>query len=263
MKAASFFAAAAELESTATPFVSVTLVDTRGHAPQDVGAKAIVTVDGLYFGTVGGGKVEAKAIGVAREMLAARAAEFWREFNWNLQSDVGMTCGGTVKLVFEVMRPPSWQIAIFGAGHVAQAVIRVLQPLSAQIICADPREEWLSRLPDAPNLRKIAGGEDVVATLAPGAYCVTMTQGHASDLPILRALFARGDFAFLGCIGSDVKAIKLRAGLKDAGVPSDALARLQCPVGLPFGNNSPHEIALSIAAQLLSVRDQLKGNSPA
>jgi len=256
MKAPSFFTAAAELETAGTAFVIVTLVETRGHAPQDVGAKALVTDDGLYFGTVGGGKVEAKAIGVALEMLSS-GTSFWRELNWNLQSDVGMTCGGTVKLVFETQRPHRWQIAVFGAGHVAQALVRVLQPLAAQIVCADPRPEWLEKLPNSPNLKKISGGAEVVSQLSSGTYCVVMTQGHASDMPILRAIYARGDFGFLGCIGSDVKGIKLRAGLRETGIEESALKKLHCPVGLDFGNNAPHEIALSIAAQLLQHRDQV------
>ena len=78
-----------------TPLVVVTVVDTAGSVPQDRGAKMIVTSEGLRFGTVGGGKVETKAIADAQAMLRGESAE------WSLNKDVGMTCGGIVKLYFE------------------------------------------------------------------------------------------------------------------------------------------------------------------
>ena len=69
-----------------------------------------------------------------------------RLVEWNLQRDVGMTCGGVVKLFFETYNHSQWQIAIFGAGHVAAAVVHCLLPLECRVTCIDPREEWLDRL---------------------------------------------------------------------------------------------------------------------
>src|SRR5882757_88916 len=104
-----------------TPLVVVTVVDTMGSVPQDRGAKMIVTAAGLHFGTVGGGKVETKAIAEARKMLDGGIETTTHFVNWSLNKDVGMTCGGIVKLFFESFHVRRWEIVIFGAGHVANA----------------------------------------------------------------------------------------------------------------------------------------------
>jgi len=83
---------------------------------------------------------------------------------------------------------------------------------------------------------------------------VCMSQGHATDLPILQRAFERDCFPFIGCIGSDVKAKKLKKELIEHGISEAKTHSLHCPVGLPIGNNDPCEIAISIAAQLLKER---------
>src|SRR6478609_1587190 len=89
-----------ELQSRGTAVVLVVLADALGSTPQETGAKMLVTAAGLHAGTIGGGKVEAKAIEVAQELLASGTGAP-RFVNWTLKGDVGMTCGGSVKLYFE------------------------------------------------------------------------------------------------------------------------------------------------------------------
>lgn len=248
------------LERDREPYVLVTLVEALGSTPQDTGAKMIVTSAGRHSGTVGGGKVEAAALKLAGELLASESSPAPQLVNWSLKADIGMTCGGSVKLFFDPHRPQSWPIVIFGAGHVAQALITVLVPLPCSLTCIDPRAEWLDRLPKARNLRAIRSDDpsSQVATLPADAFVLFMTQGHATDRPILqRALEAR-NFPFIGVIGSKAKAAVLRKELVGAGLSAERAAQFHCPVGLEFGTNHPHEIALSIAAQLLTERDRLR-----
>ena len=73
---------------------------------------------------------------------------------WNLKRDVGMTCGGSVKLFFETYNHSDWRIVVFGAGHVASAVVECLAPLDCHVTCIDSRAEWLDRIPNRPRLRK-------------------------------------------------------------------------------------------------------------
>src|SRR2546426_1402335 len=119
----SFYEELVALERAGAPFVLVTLVESLGSTPQDIGAKMLVTPAGLHAGTVGGGRVEAQAIALAHEILAAPgpAAAQPRFVNWSLKADVGMTCGGAVKLYFEPhpAAGAAWTLAIFGAGHIA------------------------------------------------------------------------------------------------------------------------------------------------
>jgi xanthine dehydrogenase accessory factor len=257
----------AELAANGAPFVSVTLVDAIGSTPQDAGSKMLVTAAGLDMGTVGGGRVEAKAIEHAKQMLtapptstpgASAVAPRVQLVEWNLQRDVGMTCGGVVKLYFETYNHAQWQIAIFGAGHVAGAVVHCLAPLECRVTCIDPREEWLDRLPASPRLAKVhtdnAPGQ--VGALAADAFVLCMTMGHRTDRPILAEIFRQGrTFPYLGVIGSRAKRKVLERELAADGATPTQLSSIVCPIGLELGTNQPGEIGVSVVAQLIQVRD--------
>lgn len=242
-----------ELATAGQPFVAVTLVDAHGSTPQDAGSKMIVTPCGLEHGTVGGGRIEAKAIDAALALMAERGRT--KFVDWNLKADVGMTCGGRVRLYFESVNVNVWPIVIFGAGHVTQALAKLLDDLPCAVTCIDPRAEWLARLPESTATRCVEDPAEEVAGLPDEAFVLCMTQGHRSDFPVLQRIFELGrTFPFLGVIGSAAKAAVLRRELRDVGIADDAID-FCCPVGLPIGSNHPAEIAVSIAAQLLEVRD--------
>lgn len=248
-----------ELQNSAQSFVVVTVIGSRGSAPQDAGAKAIITENGLYWGTVGGGKVEARAILHGKEMIREKKATP-DLVTWNLQKDIGMSCGGEITYLFEIHRYNTWPIVIFGAGHVSQALIRVLINLNCQITCIDNRTEWLDKLPENINLKKIQAEDPskIVETLNKNSFFVIMTQGHAMDLPILKELYTRfPDAPFVGNIGSKVKGLRLRKELKEFGLSEETLKDFHCPIGFPLGQNHPYEIAVSVSAQLIQERDRL------
>ena len=143
-----------EQENSGESFVVVTLVNIKGSAPQIMGAKLLVGNEGYIDGTIGGGKVEERAIAHAQGML--RNNQKCDYVDWNLQTDIKMTCGGVVSFFFElVQKKPSWEIAIFGAGHVAQELVRVLIRLDCSITCIDPRTEWWDALPEHFKIKKI------------------------------------------------------------------------------------------------------------
>ena len=260
MSGVDLFRRAAELADAGEAFVVVTLARVSGSAPADAGAKMLVTVAGLDTGTVGGGRVEAKAIDLALAMLrdGVTAPSL---VDWSLKADVGMTCGGRVSLVLEPVGVGGWEVVVFGAGHVSQALAPLLVGLPCRVTVVDPRPEWLGRLP--AGVRRVHAPEPAheVDALPDGAYVLCMTRGHASDLPVLERLYKSGrDFPYVGVIGSRAKAAVLRKELTAAGIDPKRLA-FHCPVGLPIGTNHPGEIAVSIAAQLLSVRDGLTTES--
>jgi xanthine dehydrogenase accessory factor len=248
-----------ELLDSGTPFVSVTMVEAIGSTPQDAGSKMLVTAEGHYYGTVGGGRVEAKAIDHALCMLKKESggASHTDFVDWNLRKDVGMTCGGTVKLYFEASNHREWRVVIFGAGHVTQALVKLLTTLPCRVTCIDPRGDWLAKLPAGPNVETIEDADPPgrVAGLPGDAFVICMTRGHKSDLPVLVEIFRRGRvFTYLGVIGSKSKAAVLRRELTEAGIDKGQQV-FHCPLGLSIGTNHPGEIAVSIAAQLLEARD--------
>jgi xanthine dehydrogenase accessory factor len=240
--------------------VVVTLVNVQGAAPQEVGAKIIVSARGLEYGTVGGGKVEQRAVAEAQGLLldVGSSSHFTQ---WNLQTDVGMSCGGVVNFFFEVLRLSSpWSVVVFGAGHIAQELVPLLTKLSCQVYCIDPRTEWLGKILPATNLKTICT-EDMQAEvdkLPDQSFVVISTMGHGFDFPILlKAMKQRQRFRYVGNIGSEQKAKKLRHELELAGIEKVRLNDFYCPIGENFGKSIPVEIALSIVAQILRVRDAI------
>lgn len=254
-----FLSASEKLKQNGKSFVIVTLVKHIGSAPQEVGARALVSNDGLEFGTVGGGKVENRAIQEAQKMIASRQRHHF--VDWNLQKDIGMTCGGVASFFFELVEhDSSFHIAVFGAGHIAQEVIPLLLKLDCRITCFDPRPEWIQRLPSSRKLTAVCTNEMAaeVARLPEKTFVAIMTMGHATDVPILIAAMKQRDrFSYVGNIGSRQKALRLRKDLTDAGLSAADLERFHCPMGEDFGGNTPIEIAFSVVAQILKTKDQV------
>ncbi len=248
----------AELSAAARPFASVTLVEAIGSTPQDTGTKMLVDDTGLVFGTVGGGRVENQAIQFAQKMLADGAAQTCQLVEWNLQRDVGMTCGGVVKLFFEAYNFREWRVVIFGAGHVAQSLVRLLLLMECRVVCVDQRAEWLAKMPQAAKLRTVQLDDprDFVKELKAHDYVLCMTMGHKTDRPILKTILEKHlEPAYLGVIGSQAKRKVLVRELKEDGILAELADSFRCPIGLPLGTNQPGEIAVSIAAELIQVRD--------
>lgn len=246
-----------ELLFSNTSFVMVTLVDVLGSSPQNAGSKMLVTQEGLYDGTIGGGKVEFKAINEARSLLENKFPKTLF-VEWNLKKDVGMSCGGVVRIYFEAFYTKIWKIAVFGAGHVANALIPLLLLLDCQIQCIDPRRVWLNKLPHSHKLSLIHT-EDMaseVKHLDPHTFVVLMTMGHGTDLPILLEILRTKQFPYLGVIGSKAKAVRIKKDIQEANLPHSCQEAFYCPIGLNLGNNHPHEIAISVIAQLIQERDR-------
>ncbi len=244
---------------SANAFVVVSLVGVRGSAPQDLGAKMLVSLDGVELGTVGGGKVENAAIEFAKNLIQDQASTPVLK-KWNLQKDIGMTCGGEVELLFEPIGEKNiWEVVIFGAGHVSQALVRILLTLNLKLTVIDQRKEWLDKLPCNRKLTTIEHSNpcELVKKLSDNSFVISLTMGHAFDIPILVQALKHQSFPYLGVIGSKVKRAQIEKDLKELGVSVDKLESLICPLGEKIGSNQPEEIAISIIAELLKKRDEL------
>nr|WP_295903315.1 XdhC family protein [uncultured Bdellovibrio sp.] len=258
-----FLGAMSALQKKGKTFVVVTLVKQIGSSPQEVGARAIISADGLEYGTVGGGKVENRAIQEAKKMITEKTHYLFTD--WNLQKDIGMTCGGVVSFFFELFEQEHpFHVAVFGAGHIAQEFVRLLLKLDCKVSCFDPRREWLDKLPTSSKLTTLCT-EDMageVTKLPERSFVTLMTMGHGTDLPVLiETMKHRDRFSYVGNVGSHQKYLRLRNDLKQAGIPEDVIEKFYCPMGEDFGGNSPVEIAFSIIAQILRTKDQIFGRS--
>lgn len=144
---------------------------------------------------------------------------------------------------------------LYGAGHVGQALVRVLAGLPYAVHWIDSRADLIpTDLPASVTPLATPFPLDTLQHAPPQALYLVMTHDHALDYALCDAILRRGAFAFLGLIGSDSKAARFRSRLARDGHSPQAIARLQCPVGLPgIHSKQAAAIAVSIAAQLLQV----------
>lgn len=248
-----------ELAAAERPAVLVTILHVAGSTPREAGTKMVVSGDALH-GTIGGGHLELAAIEQARELLAAAELEGAptapqiRELQ--LGPSLGQCCGGIARLLFETVLPARWQVAVFGAGHVGKALVKLLADLPCRVAWIDEREgEFPESLP--PRVRRIVtdAPEDAVADLAAGCDVLVMTHSHQLDFQVVEAALRRGDLAYVGLIGSRTKRARFVSRLASRGRSEQEIARLTCPIGVPgVGGKHPAEIAIAVAAQLLQLR---------
>lgn len=248
-------AALAELGTRRERHALVTVIAAQGSTPRETGAKMVATAQG-QFGSIGGGHLELKALEKARAMLTAgRGATHIEDFA--LGPKLGQCCGGAVTLLIEAFVPGALTLALFGAGHVAKAIIDVLGDIDAKILWIDARaDQFPAMLPDHVE-RVIDDPADAVADLPAGAVALVMTHSHDLDLAIIERLLKRGDARVIGVIGSASKRARFVARLKRKGFAPAAIDAIRCPIGIAgIGGKTPREIAIAVAAELLIERDR-------
>jgi xanthine dehydrogenase accessory factor len=253
-----WIAALAELSAAGRAAVVVTVLRAEGSTPREAGAKMVVTSDASR-GTIGGGHLEWKALEIARELLRTAAqvdgapAPVVREFA--LGPSLGQCCGGAATLLFEPLLPARWDVAVFGAGHVGKATVKLLAELPCNVTWIDPREAEFPA-PPPPNVRVVADDPvHAVADLRPGSDAVVMLHSHELDFRVAEAALRRGDLGYVGVIGSSTKRARFLARLADRGFGPEDLARLTCPIGVEgIRGKHPAIIAVAVTAQLLQSR---------
>ncbi len=153
------------------------------------------------------------------------------------------------------------RVYIFGSGHVARALVPVLARTGFRCVVCDDRYDLLTKenFPDADELRLI-DYEELTAfhALGPAAYAAVMTRGHLFDTKTEAALL-KSAAKYIGVMGSSTKARLVREELSALGFSEERLARVHSPIGLDIGSETPEEIAVSIAAQMVAVRHGLSG----
>jgi xanthine dehydrogenase accessory factor len=248
------FQAIVETMEKNQPVALATVVRTQGSTPREAGAKMLVYADGSIMGTVGGSAVEGRVIATAQDALADGRPRLL-DFDLTERDQLGMLCGGQMQVFVDVITPAP-QLVLFGAGHVAQEVARIGAQLGFAVVVVDDRPEWANaaRFSQAQRLI-VAPLDEALAhiTFTPQTYIAIMTGEHSSDEAVLRQMVGL-PVAYLGLIGSRRKIKTIFERLRAAGVPEEQLARVHAPIGLPIGGETPAEIAVSIAAEMVQVR---------
>ena len=153
----------------------------------------------------------------------------------------------------------NYRVYIFGGGHVSAALVPVLLPLGFPVTVFDSRPELAvpERFPGAEVLLGDFNDFSGRLTITEQDYAVVMTPGHEMDLEVLRQVL-NSPATYVGCIGSRKKTAYVNQKLREEGFSEEDLARIHAPIGLPIQARTPEEIAISIAAELIRHRAQLR-----
>lgn len=167
----------------------------------------------------------------------------------------------------ERMNPPTQALWLFGAGHVGRAIVQALAPLGFAITWIDGRAgQFPTAVPAGARTLALAMPELVVDEAPENTVFLVMTHSHPLDEAICEAVLWRGDFAYLGLIGSKTKRARFGRRLRAAGLSAALVERMVCPIGLDaIASKEPGAIAASVAADLLirRERDLLRSKGPA
>lgn len=304
-----------------TPLAFAVIAAHRGSTPRTVGARMLVTADGLLAGTVGGGLLEGKAVYEGRQ-IAQNGGTLLLEMDLRGTAGQGMDmiCGGEASIFISRLLPDADTVALFeriregledggrfsllidrengelrvrddavtqpgrdeacfvvldgrewllcpftgksllviaGGGHVSLPTAQLADMLGFAVTVIDDRAEFADcgRFPQARRVLCIPAFENCFAGLpvCEDSALIIVTRGHAYDQSVLQQALAT-NAGYVGMIGSKRKRDMIYANLAAAGVSPDAVARTHCPIGLRIGAETPAEIAVSIMAEIVSLR---------
>ncbi|ROP62590.1 xanthine dehydrogenase accessory factor [Enterobacter sp. BIGb0383] len=253
------FAEAAKLEEQNRPFALAQIVDSRGSTPRH-SAQMLVRSDGSIVGTIGGGMVERKVIDEALEALSEKASRMFHGRMARSGSDaVGSDCGGAMTVYISVHGLRT-RLVLIGAGHVNRAVARAAALLDFDIYVGDIYEESLNPdcFPASANLIAAKTFADVVDKMAVRAEDFVLIATNNQDRAALDKLIVQ-PVAWLGLLASQRKVQVFLKQIRESGVAEADIARLHAPVGYNIGAETPEEIAISVLAELLQVKNHAAG----
>lgn len=203
-----------------------------------------------FVGTVGGGQFEHLALDDARRYLRERRSGVER---YVLGAEAEQCCGGVIEIFFQY-HGGAQRAVIFGAGHVAHELVKLLETSPIACTVVDDRADWntAARFPRAERLTDWQAGINRCGENPAGTLAVVMTCSHQTDERLLRGLLTMPALPlFVGLIGSRSKKACLLGRLISSGVDEHRVERVRCPLGVGDTGKEPGVLAISIAAQLL------------
>ena len=313
----------AQYQQQGMAHVLATVVAVNGSAPRELQSKMIVTLDACCD-TLGGGSLEHDVTITARQLLngelepnesrgfkplkegkSEKAQAVRREAvytkHYPLGAKLAQCCGGSVTVMFECFNViPPMSLLVFGAGHVAAALMTILAELPCQVDWVDSRAEmfkgYLSadagtadgqvtyQLPThirphinedpvdfiQPFVTKSFKDASANASIKKGTqyFILVMTHDHSLDFDLVRTTLdsyveigidnsTLASLPYLGCISSATKAKRFRDRLLQRDYNEQIVNKLTMPIGLNTGGKEPMAVAISIAAQVLQLYNDL------
>ena len=251
-----------ELRQQGKDVVLVTVTEKEGMGPADVGKKMLVAEGNTAFGTVGGGAIEYYAREKCKEILKLRES-FTEKYILNdkdIKVDDGsvilpMACGGKVTLFYEFLGPKQY-VYIFGAGHCGAALAKLLKPLGFFTTIIDDRADVIANLDDSTDVKVTEGFAEYIEKygIPDDRYIVVSTPSHIHDFDVLNKIFElKIKPKYFGMLCSKKKIADYLKKAYEIHGKDINLSNFYSPIGLQTGGDSPEEVAISIASEILSV----------
>jgi len=235
-----------------------TVIESDGSTPAKSGMKLAVSLEETPFGNLGGGEMEHRVIDIIR----AEKPSGSKVYSFALAADgskadiqTSMICGGQVKVFIEALHLPE-KLYILGAGHCGKALGQLAKLCGFYTVLIDNRSEVIDTLPTETfheaKLHDYSNLADII-DFSSTNWVVIMTHGHLHDKEVLEQCLCQ-PLKYLGMIGSKSKVAQTFANLKAKGFTDSDLSVCHAPIGMPIGSQTPYEIAVSILAQMISLR---------
>jgi xanthine dehydrogenase accessory factor len=237
-------------------YAFATIVEaTLKGTPRKSGAKMIVFEDGASWGSIGGGRNEKAAIA---ECLKAIKTQKPATVTYNYFGREGESvCGGQMKVFIEPF-VPKIHLIICGAGHIALPLSLIGKMLNFRVTVIDNRKEFANkkRFPHADQILLGNHAEELSKLpINSNTYVAIVTQGNEFDFECLKVI-VKLKAGYLGVISSKPKRVKFFGRLKEAGIDEKYFQNINIPMGIDIGAQTPTEIAISIAAEMVAKKDK-------
>ena len=249
------------------------IIKTKGSVPRNENVSMIISASN-QFGTIGGGELEYQVIKESKDLLNNLECN-QKIIELPLGPRLGQCCGGFVKIEISKFKNgkkfllkhnlkehiinQNQNLYIFGAGHVANALLSKLDGVGFNIFVIDSRENFVKRINSDYIFSILAKDPTVIIKNAPSkSYYLVLTHSHQLDLSICNSILKKNDFTFIGLIGSKTKKTRFTKRLIEIGYEENLINKIECPIGIKsIEGKEPDIIAISIIARLLEHKSSL------
>jgi len=241
-------------------YALLTVAESEGTSASKIGKKMLLLEDGRHFGTIGGGELEQQALQDAARAIKEKEGFFKR---YACRTEGGEACSFEVSLLVEVVSPKP-QFVVCGAGHVGSAALQLAKFLNFETTLIDTRqpEQIKKALEFTDHFIPCETFEEGVlsADIAEGAYYLCCAPTHQLDKSALKGVLQK-NFKYAGMVGSPRKAQEIFQQLEKEGIGRELLQQVYTPVGLDICDMSPEQVAFSILAEILMIKNGGSGRS--
>ena len=258
----SIYQALSELEKNNGSAALCTVVKSEGSTPRHVGSKMLVYPDGKFIGTVGGGDLEHRVLDEAWMAISDGKPRMLKYTMADPSRGDPGVCGGTVEVFVEPINPPA-MVVVIGGGHVGKAVVHLAKWLGFRVAVSDDREEFCNpeSVPSADAYYPVPMDKlTEQLNVTRQTYLVVTSRGSGVDAAGLPSLLD-SQAAYIGVIGSRRRWLTTVKALQEKGVSEELIARVHSPMGIELNAETPEEIAVSIMAEILMLRDKGTGKT--